>query len=129
MRCALPWARPIRRPRRSRCWRVGMAAANYLDKQSERACQYLRSLEVASPEAVAEKLYFLSECARRLNDDDAMRAVIHTMAKQYPSSPWRLKALLSAGNRFLLSNQPDSYEPLYRACYESFPSDPEASYC
>src|SRR5437660_2813532 len=108
---------------------VGIGAADYLDKQTERACQYLLSLEVASPEAAAEKLYFLSECARRLNDDDAMRAVIHTMAKQYPSSPWRLKALLSAGNRFLLSNQPESYEPLYRACYESFPSDPEASYC
>ena len=108
---------------------VGIGAADYLDKQTEHSCQYLRSLVVTSPEAAAERLYFLSECARRLNDDDAMLSAIHTMAKQYPSSPWRLKALLSAGNRFLLSNQPESYEPLYRACYESFPSDPEASYC
>jgi soluble lytic murein transglycosylase len=108
---------------------VGIGAADYLDKRTDHACQYLRSLEVASPEAAAERLYFVSECARRLNDDDAMLAAIHTMAKQYPSSPWRLKALLSAGNRFLLSNQPESYEPIYRACYESFPSDPEASYC
>jgi soluble lytic murein transglycosylase len=108
---------------------VGIGAAEYLDKQTDHSCQYLRSLEVGSPEAAAERLYFLSECARRLNDDDAMLGAIHTLAKQYPSSPWRLKALLSAGNRFLLSNQPESYEPLYRACYESFPSDAEASYC
>ena len=108
---------------------VGIGAADYLDKKTDHACQYLRSLEVASAEAGAERLYFLSECARRLSDDDAMLATIHTLAKQYPNSPWRLKALLSAGNRFLLSNQPESYEPIYRACYESFPSDPEASYC
>jgi soluble lytic murein transglycosylase len=108
---------------------VGIGAVEYLDKQSDHSCQYLRSLETGSPEAAAERLYYLSECARRVNDDDAMLAAIHTLAKQYPSSPWRLKALLSAGNRFLLSNQPESYEPLYRACYESFPSDPEASYC
>ena len=108
---------------------LGVGAADYLDKQTDRACQYLRSLDVVSPEAGAQKLYFLSECARRVNDDDAMLAAIQKMAKQYPISPWRLKALLSAGNRFLLSNQPESYEPLYRACYESFPSAPEASYC
>jgi soluble lytic murein transglycosylase len=108
---------------------VAIGATDYLDKKTDHACHYLRSLEVASPEAGAERLYFLSECARRLNDDGAMLAAIQQMAKQYPGSPWRLKALLSTGNRFLLSNQPESYEPLYRACYESFPSDPEASYC
>src|SRR5260370_18899461 len=58
-----------------------------------------------------------------------MLAAIHKMGKQSPSTLCRLKELLSAGNGFLLSNQPESYEPLYRACYESFPSAPEASYC
>ena len=40
-----------------------------------------------------------------------------------------LKAMLAAANRFLVANQSASYEPLYRACYESFPSDLEAPYC
>ena len=57
-----------------------------------------------------------------------MLAAIGKMAKQYPSSPWRLKAMLAAANRFLVANQPESYEPLYRACYESFPLEPEAGY-
>src|SRR5260370_37171733 len=108
---------------------VGVGAAEFLDKKTDAACRYLQSLEVTSPEAGAARLYYLSECARRLNDDSAMLAAIQKLGKQYPASPWRLKALLSAGNRFLLANQPESYEPLYRACYESFPSDPEASYC
>src|SRR5882724_11439153 len=37
--------------------------------------------------------------------------------------------MLAAANRFLVANQSASYEPLYRACYESFSSDPEAPYC
>jgi Soluble lytic murein transglycosylase and related regulatory proteins (some contain LysM/invasin domains) len=89
----------------------------------------LQSLDIPSAEAGAEKLYYLTECARSIDDNAAMMAAIQKMEKQYPGSPWRLKALLSAGNRFLLSNQPESYEPLYRACYESFPTGAEASYC
>jgi soluble lytic murein transglycosylase len=108
---------------------VGIGAADYLDKKTAAACRYLQSLDIASAEAGAERLYYLTECARTMDDNGAMLAAIQKMAKEYPGSPWRLKALLSAGNRFLLSNQPESYEPLYRACYESFPTVAEASYC
>src|SRR5207244_8426075 len=37
--------------------------------------------------------------------------------------------LISAANHHLLENQIDAYEPLYRACYESFPKDSQASGC
>jgi len=108
---------------------VRIGAADYLQRKTEQAYSYLRALEVTSPEADAERLYYIAECARRLNEDGAMLSAIEKMARQYPSSPWRLKALLSAGNRFLLANQPESYEPLYRACYEYFPAAVEAPYC
>jgi soluble lytic murein transglycosylase len=32
-------------------------------------------------------------------------------------------------NRYLTENKPDQYEPLYRACYESFPQDKQAAGC
>ena len=108
---------------------VRIGAADYLQKKTEAACRYLQSLEIVSPEADAERLYYVAECARRPDDDGAILAAIQKMTERSPNSPWRLKALLSAGNHFLLTNQSESYEPLYRACYESFPSDPEASYC
>ena len=108
---------------------VRAGAVDYLEKKTERSCRYLQSLAVSSPEADAERLYYVAECTRHLNDDAATVAALEKMAKQYPSSPWRLKAMLAVANRFLVSNQPDDYEPLYRACYESFPADPEASYC
>lgn len=108
---------------------VRIGAADYLQKKTEQAYRYLQSLETTAPEATAERLYYVAECARRLNDDKAMLAALEKLAQAAPNSPWRLKALLSAGNRFLVDNQPESYEPLYRACYVSFPSDAEASYC
>jgi soluble lytic murein transglycosylase len=107
---------------------VRLGALDYAEKKTERAYGYLQTLTVSSPEADAERLYYLAECARRSNDEGQMTATVQKLAK-YPASPWRLKALMAAGNRFLVTNQPDSYEPLYRACYESFPTDPEASYC
>jgi soluble lytic murein transglycosylase len=109
--------------------KVRIGAADYLENKTEQAYRYLQALEVSSSEAAAERLYYIEECARRLNDEGAMMAAVQKLGKQHPASPWRLKALQGAANRFLVTNQPDSYEPLYRACYESFPSASEASYC
>ena len=107
---------------------VKIGATDYLDRKTERACPYLRGLEIGPGEADAERLYYVSECSRRANDEGAMLAAIARLGKQYPQSPWRLKAMLSAANRFLLANQPEFYEPLYRASYESFPADLDAGY-
>src|SRR5439155_15493105 len=94
---------------------VRLGAVDYAEKKTERAYGYLQTLSVSSPEADAERLYYLAECARRSNDEGQMTATVQKLAK-YPASPWRLKVLMAAGNRFLVTNQPGSYEPLYRPC-------------
>jgi len=109
--------------------RVGIGAADFLNGNVAGAYQYLRSLEVSSPEADAERLYYLVECARRLNDDEEMARTIQKLSKRYGESPWRLKALLSAANRYLVTNQHEKYAPLYKAAYESFPNQPLAASC
>src|SRR5258708_21675825 len=58
-----------------------------------------------------------------------MMAAVDTLARQHAASPWRLRAMLGAAIRCRVANQSASCEPLYRACYESFPSDPESPYC
>jgi len=108
--------------------RVRMGVADYLANQTA-AYSYLKSLEVSSPEAEAERLFYVAECARRLERDKERLEIIDRLGELHPQSPWRLKALVSAANRYLIENQPDIYEPLYRACFESFPSDPQAEYC
>jgi soluble lytic murein transglycosylase len=107
--------------------RVRLGALSYLSSQTAEAFRYLRSLEVPSPAADAERLYYLVQCARRLDRDEEVMSAV-TQLERYPTSPWRLKALVSAANSYLLDNGGERYLPLYRACYESF-AGPRADYC
>ncbi len=109
--------------------RVRIAELDYFRYENLTAYRNLRSLEVSSPEADAERLYYMVECARRLDRDDQIADAINRLAERYPQSPWRLKALITACNRYLIQNQPDKYLPLYSACYQSFPSEPQAAQC
>jgi len=108
--------------------RVGLGASDFRDGNTAAAWSYLRALELPESEAGAERLYYLEECARRLADDGEMMSAVQRLS-QYPKSPWRLKALVSAANRFLLVNRPDDYLPLYKAAYEGFPAEPVAALC
>ncbi len=109
--------------------RVRIGVADYEANKTDDARRELAALESLAPEGDAERLYYLLECARRLNDQDEVERDLATLGRLYPTSPWRLRALLAAANRYLIANQPDAYEPLYRACYENFPKDPEAATC
>ncbi|MBZ5577132.1 MAG: transglycosylase SLT domain-containing protein [Acidobacteriia bacterium] len=107
--------------------RVRIGAADYLNGNTAAAYPYLRGLELPESEADAERLYYLEECARKLTDDDEMMGAVKRLDKVYRQSPWRLKALVSAANRFLLENRPDDYVPLYAAASGDFPSDATAA--
>jgi soluble lytic murein transglycosylase len=107
--------------------RVRMGAADFLSGSTAAAYQYLRGLEIGESEADAERLFYLEECARRLTDDDEMIAAVKQLESRYPQSPWRLKALLGAANRYLLTNRPSNFLPLYQAVYDNFPEDPAAA--
>ena len=109
--------------------RVGIGVADYDAQDTAAAHRELTSLEGLAPEADAERLYYLLECARRLNNQEQVTASVEQLGRLYPASQWRLKALLAAANRYLIENQMEAYEPLYRACYESFPKDSEAAVC
>jgi soluble lytic murein transglycosylase len=109
--------------------RVRVGAADYAAGRTTAAHSHLKSLELSFPEADAERLYYLAECARRLEKDDELISLVDRLGALYPQSPWRLKALISAGNRQLIQNRPEIYERLYRACYESFPAESQAAYC
>ena len=108
---------------------VKIGVAQYVAKDTKAAQKYLADLAVQSPQADAERLHYLLLCARRANDRAAMSAELDELARLHPDSPWRLEALLAMGNSYLVENQVDAYEPLYRACYESFPKEARAAGC
>lgn len=107
--------------------RIGAADANA--GRAPSAFFYLRSLEVADPEADAERLHYVVVAARRMRNFGAMDTALDGLRRQYPASPWRLEALTHAGNEFLLTNDAERYEPLYRECAAAFPRHPRAAYC
>ncbi len=108
--------------------RVRAGALDALEGSGWRAAKYLRSLAVSDPEADAERLYYLAYCARKADDESGMMDAVERL-NRHPQSPWRMKALVLAGNRYLLQNRSDRYEPLFRAAYESFPDASDAAYC
>jgi soluble lytic murein transglycosylase len=106
--------------------RVRAPAAMLLNGRASSACSDLRSLQLSDSEAEAERLYYLSECGRRLGSDDQMMAAVEQLGKRFPRSSWRLRGLISAGNRFLVIHEPDKFLPLYRTVYEEFPDSASA---
>jgi soluble lytic murein transglycosylase len=109
--------------------RVRIGEADFLKGSVKVACTYLRGLDLAQSDADAERLYDVGECARRESDDGEMMSTIERLGRLYPKSPWRLRALVSAANRYLLVNRPDDYLPLYRAAYQDFPADAVTGLC
>ncbi len=104
---------------------VRAGASRMLEGNPSQGAAYLRGLDPEDPEAAAERLYYLAEAGRRLGDDRTMLDAVKRL-DDYPESPWRLKALVTAANRFLLVNQADKFLPLYQAAADDFPRDPAA---
>ena len=109
--------------------KVGIGAAEYLAGDSSAAFRYLKSLHVARSEADAERLYYLTESARKIGDDTEMMDAVKQLGERYEQSVWRLKALITAGNRYLLTNDRDRYTPLFKAASDTFASDNSTAYC
>jgi soluble lytic murein transglycosylase len=109
--------------------RVRISVADYNLKDTARAHNALASLEVSTPEADAERLHYLLLCAQRLKNQDEVQSTLERLGRLYPNSKWRLESLIASANHSLIENQMKAYEPVYRACYESFPKDPQAAGC
>ena len=108
---------------------VRIGEADYLLRETDKAAQYLSVLPVKDPEADAERLYHRYMCSRRNDNETEMNQGLAELAVKHPKSPWRLNALVSAGEHYTLTNNFQAYEPLYKACYETFPSGTQAPNC
>jgi soluble lytic murein transglycosylase len=109
--------------------RVSIGVADYNAKETDAAHRYLTSLETSSADADAERLYYLLLSARQLKNEDEVNACLDSLARLYPNSTWRLQALVATANHYLVQNQMEAYEPLFRACYETFPKEAQAATC
>ena len=109
--------------------RVRLGEADYLDKNTQAAFEYLSSLKVDDPEADAERLSYLIRCARRSDRHADVKPFLDTLDRQHPASPWRLDALIFVADQARTDNDASAYLPLYTACSTTFAKDPRAGWC
>jgi soluble lytic murein transglycosylase len=103
--------------------RVGVGAAEVLAGETAVPLHYLKDLKLAKSEVDASRFYYIAEIARKMGDDAEMQAALKQLDSRYPQSPWRLKALVNAGNRYVTTNDKEKYTPLFKAASDSFPDD------
>lgn len=106
---------------------VRLGAADYHLNATPRAYRHLKSLAVKEPEAAAERLYHLAACARRLKKIAEFVELVERLGREHPGSRWQEEALFSAGNYYLLENEPERYVVYYRVLVERFPNSPHAA--
>ena len=108
--------------------RVGVGKSDYLAGDVAAANRYLKSLHVTDKEADAERLYYLTEAARKSDNDAEMMDAVHQLEEHHPQSAWRLKALIAAGNQYVVLNDTSKATQLFRIAAEKFPDDSSAAY-
>ena len=101
--------------------KVRLGAAQYRRVQTSAAHQWLLNIQVSDPELAAERLYYLAECARRLNRIPEFLARAEELAAKHPKSPWTEEAYFSLGNYYLLQKDSAASRRWYERTARAFP--------
>ena len=96
--------------------------------QEREAKRMLDSVEIASPELAARRLYDIGETERASNDDDGFIRTVGEIRQTAPASPWLEQALLYVGNIYLLRRDYDRSIAAYQEIEQRFPGGARAPY-
>jgi len=107
--------------------RVRAGACQYQLGATWPALNSFQKLEITDPDAAAERLYTMAAAYRRLGRQDAMEQQIAQLGRQFPDSEWHEKALVLAGNHYLLQKEYERAGEYYRKSYEEFPQGADAA--
>ena len=107
---------------------VMLGAIRY-QRRDASGCDYLRSLQLTVPDADAERLYYVVVSAFRAKREPEAQTALTSLDRWHTQSNWRLKALTAAASHYAIEGQPAAAQPLYRACFDSFPQDSQAPAC
>ena len=107
---------------------VRVAVSQYQAGATWPALNALQALSLGDAEADAERLYIQSLGYRKLQRLDQMHDYLAQLGKKYPRSPWYEKALISAGNNYLLEKDYNRAGDYYRLAFQNFPGGDGAAY-
>jgi len=107
---------------------VRISVSQYQAGSTLPALNALQAMTPSDAEADAERLYIQSVGYRKLQRLDQMQQYLDQLGKDYPSSPWYEKALISAGNNYLLEKDYTRAGDYYRLAFKNFPGGDGAAY-
>src|SRR5581483_10797546 len=107
---------------------LGFAEALHHSGQEHEVKALLNSVESASPEITARRLWDIGELQSAANDDDAFLRTVDQMRQAAPTSPWLEQALLYVGNIYLLRKDYDKAIDAYREIESRFPGGARTPY-
>ena len=108
--------------------KIGIGVSFYMGGDNAGAFHALKDAATKDGELDARRLYYLEESARKLSDDAAMADAVAQLDEHHAESQWRLKALIAAGNRYVVTNDTAKYTPLFQAASKDFPADTTTAY-
>ena len=108
--------------------RVRVAATHYRTKEYPAALRILREA-AANPEADAERLYWLTDAARRAKETSLMEESAATIRRLYPATRWATEALVSVANSLLASEQYPESQKYFALCAETQSNSNSLPYC
>jgi soluble lytic murein transglycosylase len=101
---------------------VTRLACIYHAGSAGRAYALLRLARFTDAEAEAQRLYWQSQCERRLSRDADFLATAGLIGERVPTSPWYEEALFSAGNYYWLEHDAEQAAKQYQKLYALFPA-------
>jgi soluble lytic murein transglycosylase len=109
--------------------RVRIGEADYREGKISEAFEYLKNISVDDSDADAERQDYLVRCARKLDKKSDVKSYLEELEHSHATSEWRLDALINVADQARHDNEVAVYEPLYKACAASFPTNDRASWC
>jgi soluble lytic murein transglycosylase len=109
--------------------RVRVGATHYRAKEYAAALRVLREATAAAPETDAERLYWLTEAARKAKETSLMEETAASIRRLYPATRWATEALVSVGNSLLASEQYPESQKYFALCAETQSNSNSLPYC
>jgi soluble lytic murein transglycosylase len=107
---------------------VRVAVCQYQAGSTWPALNALAAMQPGDAEADAERLYILSIGYRKLQRIEQMNSHLEQLGKKFPKSQWYEKALISAGNNYLLEKDYTRAGDYYRLAFQNFPGGDGAAF-
>jgi soluble lytic murein transglycosylase len=108
-------------------WFLAKAAYYEFRQEHHVDTTHLALLSDTNDEAGALRLYLMLESARDQNNAQQVQSLLGQMQQRFPQSRWTRKALFSAGNMALVTNDLPTAAQDYSALVNEFPTSAQAA--